>query len=134
MPVRYEVDGHAAVITIDRPDAFNSIDLETWQAFSDATNRLEDDAQAWVAIVTGAGRAFSAGADSPGASITTERGLCLSSLIETFLRISRGSCAAWAAMTFRRSMPAALTAASHIFPCRLIRRSPAAHLALISAL
>ena len=64
MPVRYEVESHIATITIDRPDAFNSIDLETWAAFSEATGRLEGDADAWVGIVTGAGnRAFSAGAD-----------------------------------------------------------------------
>ena len=64
MPVRYEVENHIATITLDRPEAFNSIDLETWSAFSEATGRLEDDEEAWVGIVTGAGnRAFSAGAD-----------------------------------------------------------------------
>ena len=64
MPVGYELDGHVATITIDRPDALNAIDLETWDAFSGATSRLEDDAQAWVGIVAGAGdRAFCAGAD-----------------------------------------------------------------------
>ncbi len=64
MPVRYELDGHIATITFDRPEAFNSIDLETWQSFSDATGRLEEDAEAWVGIITGAGdRAFCAGAD-----------------------------------------------------------------------
>jgi enoyl-CoA hydratase/carnithine racemase len=64
MPVRYEVESHIATITIDRPDAFNSIDLETWTSFSEATGRLEGDADAWIGIVTGAGnRAFSAGAD-----------------------------------------------------------------------
>ena len=64
MPVPYELDGHIAIITLDRPRAFNAIDLETWQAFSDVTGRLEADGEAWVGIITGArGRAFSAGAD-----------------------------------------------------------------------
>lgn len=63
MPVRYELAGHVATITLDRPEAMNAIDLETWQAFSDATARLEADPEAWVAIITGSGRAFSAGAD-----------------------------------------------------------------------
>lgn len=64
MPVRYELEGHVAIITLDRPEAFNAIDLETWQAFSEATSRLEDDTEAWVGIITGAGgRSFSAGAD-----------------------------------------------------------------------
>ena len=31
MPVRYERDGHIVTITIDRPEALNAIDLETWQ-------------------------------------------------------------------------------------------------------
>ena len=64
MPVRYELERHIATITIDRPDALNSIDLETLTAFSEATGRLEGDAEAWIGSITGAGnRAFSAGAD-----------------------------------------------------------------------
>jgi enoyl-CoA hydratase/carnithine racemase len=64
MPVGYDLDSHIAIITLDRPDALNAIDLETWQGFSDATGRLEADDEAWVGIITGAGgRAFSAGAD-----------------------------------------------------------------------
>ncbi|GAB4321277.1 MAG: enoyl-CoA hydratase-related protein [Dehalococcoidia bacterium] len=64
MPVRYEADGHIVTITIDRPEALNALDLDTWRAFGEATQRFEDDAEAWVGIVTGAGdRAFCAGAD-----------------------------------------------------------------------
>lgn len=64
MPVRYETDAHIATITIDRPDALNALDLDTWRAFGEATQRFEDDPDAWVGIVTGAGdRAFCAGAD-----------------------------------------------------------------------
>ena len=63
MPVSYELVGHVATITLDRPEALNAVDLETWQAFSDATARLEADPEAWLGIITGAGRAFSAGAD-----------------------------------------------------------------------
>jgi len=63
MPVRYELEGHIVTITLDRPEALNSIDLESWHAFSEATARLEAEAEAWVGIVTGTGRAFCAGAD-----------------------------------------------------------------------
>ena len=64
MPVRYETDGHIVTITIDRPEALNALDLDTWRAFGEATQRFEDDPGAWVGIVTGAGdRAFCAGAD-----------------------------------------------------------------------
>ena len=64
MPVNYELTGHIATLTLDRPKALNSIDLETFQAISEAIQRLENDAEAWVGILTGAGdRAFSAGAN-----------------------------------------------------------------------
>lgn len=64
MPVRYEVERRIAVITLDRPDALNALDLDTWREFSEATARFEADDSAWVGIVTGAGeKAFCAGAD-----------------------------------------------------------------------
>lgn len=64
MPVHYEPDGHIVTITIDRTEALNALDLDTWRAFGEATQRFEDDPDAWVGIVTGAGdRAFCAGAD-----------------------------------------------------------------------
>ena len=64
MGVLYELDGHVATITLDRPEALNAFDRAQYQAFSDACLRFRDDEQAWVAIITGAGdRAFSAGAD-----------------------------------------------------------------------
>ncbi|MDA8044564.1 MAG: enoyl-CoA hydratase/isomerase family protein [Actinomycetota bacterium] len=61
--VRYELDGHVATITYDRPDALNAIDAEMRRDLNDAFARFRDEEQAWVAIVTGAGRAFCAGAD-----------------------------------------------------------------------
>ena len=64
MAVKYERNGNVATITIDRPEALNSLDLETWQAFSEATDRLESDEEVWVGIITGSGtKAFCAGAD-----------------------------------------------------------------------
>ncbi len=64
MPIRYEQKDRIVTITIDRPEARNAIDPETHQALIEAWIRFRDDADAWVAILTGAGeRAFSAGAD-----------------------------------------------------------------------
>lgn len=64
MAVHYELKDHVALVTIDRQEALNSIDLDTWSAFGEATARLEGDNAAWVGIITGAGeRAFCAGAD-----------------------------------------------------------------------
>jgi E-phenylitaconyl-CoA hydratase len=61
--VRYELDGHVATITYNRPDAMNAIDAEMRRGLNAAFTRFRDEEDAWVAIVTGAGRAFCAGAD-----------------------------------------------------------------------
>ncbi len=62
----YELDGHVATITYNRPDARNAIDADMRRALNDAFARFRDDEAAWVAIVTGAGRAFCAGGDLRG--------------------------------------------------------------------
>src|SRR6201990_2483412 len=61
--VLYELDGHVAPITYNRPDALNAINGAMRQDLNDAFTRFRDEEDAWVAIVTGAGRAFCAGAD-----------------------------------------------------------------------
>jgi E-phenylitaconyl-CoA hydratase len=61
--VRYELDGHVATITYNRPDALNAIDGAMRRGLNDAFTRFRDEEDAWVAIVTGAGRAFCVGAD-----------------------------------------------------------------------
>ncbi|MBI2764363.1 MAG: enoyl-CoA hydratase/isomerase family protein [Chloroflexi bacterium] len=64
--VLYERDGHVATITYNRPEALNAINGELRADLNAAWVQFRDDDQAWVAIVTGAGRAFSAGADLRG--------------------------------------------------------------------
>ncbi len=61
--VLYERDGHVATITYNRPEALNAINAELRQDLNAAWERFRADEDAWVAIVTGAGRAFCAGAD-----------------------------------------------------------------------
>lgn len=62
-PVRVETDGPVTVVTIDRAHARNAVDRPTATALAEAFLAFErDDAQA-VAILTGAGGAFCAGAD-----------------------------------------------------------------------
>jgi enoyl-CoA hydratase/carnithine racemase len=63
MGVRYELDGHVATITYDRPEALNAINGEMRVALNDAFARFRDEEEAWVGIVTGAGKAFCVGAD-----------------------------------------------------------------------
>ena len=54
----YELDGHVATITYNRPDALNAINGAMRRDLNEAFARFRDDEAAWVAIVTGAGRAF----------------------------------------------------------------------------
>jgi enoyl-CoA hydratase/carnithine racemase len=61
--VRYELDGHVATITYARPDALNAVDADVRAGLDDAWKRFLGDDDAWVAIVTGEGRAFCVGAD-----------------------------------------------------------------------
>jgi enoyl-CoA hydratase/carnithine racemase len=64
MPIHYEQDTeHLVLITIDRPEARNSADMAHFKALREAWERFAADDQAWVAIVTGVGEAFFAGAD-----------------------------------------------------------------------
>jgi enoyl-CoA hydratase/carnithine racemase len=64
MAILYTKDDRVVTITINRPEAMNAIDPETHQELCDAWIRFRDDADSWVAILTGAGeKAFSAGAD-----------------------------------------------------------------------
>jgi enoyl-CoA hydratase/carnithine racemase len=61
--VLYERRGHVATITYNRPHVLNAINGELRGALNAAFARFRDEEEAWVAIVTGAGRAFCAGAD-----------------------------------------------------------------------
>ena len=64
--VLYELDGHVATITYNRPDALNAINGAMRRDLNEAFTRFRDEDEAWIAIVTGAGRAFCAGADLRG--------------------------------------------------------------------
>jgi enoyl-CoA hydratase len=55
--------GSVAVVTINRPERRNAVDLATARALFDAFSAFEGDAQASVAVLTGAGGGFCAGAD-----------------------------------------------------------------------
>ena len=61
--VIYEKDGRIARITINRPEARNAIDPETHEAMIETWIDFRDDDALDVAILTGAGEAFCAGAD-----------------------------------------------------------------------
>ena len=63
MAIHYEKDGHVVTITIDRPEARNSLDLEHFGQLADCWVRFRDDDEAFVAILTGVGDVYCVGAD-----------------------------------------------------------------------
>jgi enoyl-CoA hydratase len=78
--IKFEVDGHVAVISLDRVEARNAINGAMAEAIEGAIDRLEDDDDLWVGILTHEGPVFCAGADlkeiaaGNGGSLATKRG------------------------------------------------------------
>ncbi|GAA3110756.1 MULTISPECIES: enoyl-CoA hydratase-related protein [Nonomuraea] len=61
--IRYDVADAVATITLDRPEAMNSLTAETKQALHDALRRAAHDRGVRAVLLTGSGRAFCAGQD-----------------------------------------------------------------------
>lgn len=71
--VLVEVDGPVGLITVNRPQTLNALDVPTCLALEAALDRLEADAAVRVIVVTGSGRAFVAGGDI--ADLNSRQGL-----------------------------------------------------------
>lgn len=61
--VRYAQEDATALITLDRPRVLNAMNHRLWTDLEKALERAADDPSVKVVVITGAGRAFSAGAD-----------------------------------------------------------------------
>ncbi|KAA9153446.1 enoyl-CoA hydratase [Amycolatopsis acidicola] len=63
MHVRYEVSGHVAVVTLDRPGAMNAFTDEMESGLIECFDRADGDDDVRAVVLTGAGSAFCAGMD-----------------------------------------------------------------------
>jgi 2-(1,2-epoxy-1,2-dihydrophenyl)acetyl-CoA isomerase len=61
--LRYDVRDAIATITLDRPDAYNAIDLTLGRELLSAALAADEDATVRCIVLTGAGKAFCAGGD-----------------------------------------------------------------------
>jgi enoyl-CoA hydratase len=61
--IDYEVRGHVALITINRPEARNAVNAEVASGIEAAIDQVESDDAVWVAVLAGNGPVFCAGAD-----------------------------------------------------------------------
>jgi enoyl-CoA hydratase len=78
--VDYEVRGRVAVLTINRPDKKNAVNGDVARGMEAAIDRLEEDPEVWLGVLTAAGTVFCAGADlkaineGRAGELQTERG------------------------------------------------------------
>lgn len=62
--VLYEKRGYIAVITLNRPERINALDMDVWKLLDEYADRLKDDKEVRCAILKGNGeKGFSAGLD-----------------------------------------------------------------------
>jgi enoyl-CoA hydratase/carnithine racemase len=64
--VTYRREGRIGHIVLDRPSKLNAMTDDMLRALREAMVEFDDDREAWVGIVSGAGRAFCSGADVQG--------------------------------------------------------------------
>jgi enoyl-CoA hydratase/carnithine racemase len=64
MAVDYKKEGKIVTFTINRPEAFNMVNVQIFRELHERMVEFRDDPELWVGIITGSRtRAFSAGAD-----------------------------------------------------------------------
>src|SRR5947208_14975902 len=78
--VDYGLQGHVGVLTLNRPEARNAVNGDVANGMEAAIDRLEEDDEVWLGILTHVGPVFSAGADlkainsGQAAALQTKRG------------------------------------------------------------
>jgi enoyl-CoA hydratase len=78
--VEFETRGNVAIISINRPEARNAVNGAVASGIETAIDRLENDDNLWVGVLTGKGPVFCAGADlkainsGQAADLATSRG------------------------------------------------------------
>lgn len=73
--VRYALADRVVVITVNDPDRRNAVTEAMSCELRDAVQRAESDSQAHAVVITGAGKAFCAGADLSALGAATDQGL-----------------------------------------------------------
>jgi enoyl-CoA hydratase len=85
--VLYRVADHVALITVNDPDRRNAVNAAMSRQLRAAVERAEADADVHAVVVTGAGKAFCAGADLTALGEAAEEGLL--QLYDGFMAVGR---------------------------------------------
>lgn len=59
----YKKDGNVGIITLNRPKLLNALDTQLWKEITHCLGVMEEDTDIRCVVITGNGRAFSAGGD-----------------------------------------------------------------------
>ncbi len=61
-----DIRDHVATITLNRPDAYNAVNVQLARELLEATTQVDEDPQVRCLVITGVGKAFCAGGDVKG--------------------------------------------------------------------
>lgn len=62
--IKYDIEqGQVGILTMNRPEALNALNILTFHELNQLFDELEKERQLTALVITGAGRAFAAGAD-----------------------------------------------------------------------
>jgi enoyl-CoA hydratase/carnithine racemase len=130
MIARTEQDGQAtldahdgiALVTLNRPDKLNALDYETIDCLQRLLDTIEKDDSVRVVVLTGKGRAFSAGADIRGFSESVHAG------VSTALRefVGRGQALTRRVENFPKPIVGAVNGLAYGGGCEIIEACPLA--------
>jgi enoyl-CoA hydratase len=121
-PVLIEVCGPVAVATLNRPEKLNALDYPLIDALMHSLDVLEDDDAIRVIVLTGAGRAFSSGADIACFAPTVKRGQAVA--LREFVR--RGQRMTSRIESFPKPIIVAVNGLAHGGGCEITEAAPLA--------
>lgn len=124
-PVLIDVRNKIAVLTVNRPDKLNALNYATNDLLLQLLDRIEDDPCIHAVIITGTGRAFSAGGDIHEFSQTIRQGTDVA--VKEFVR--RGQTMTARMEAFRKPIIAAVNGIAFGGGCEI---TEAVHLAVAS--
>ena len=71
--IKLSKDDRIAIITINRPEVKNALDMETYEEFVNALKEVKEDSEVRVLVITGAGDSFCSGLDLKFAATTSKK-------------------------------------------------------------
>jgi enoyl-CoA hydratase len=121
-PILYEPRGAIALVTLNRPHKLNALDYPLIDRLMLLLNAIEEDDRRRVVVLTGAGRAFSAGADVACFAPSVARGQEVA--LREFVR--RGQRMTARIETFPKPIIVAVNGLAHGGGCEITEAAPLA--------